>query len=112
MNATTGFQCGSCGEWHDGLPDVVFEEPLYVAELPEAERARRVRSEGDYRVLESNGATHFFVRSVLEIPVTDYPPGFGFGVWVSLSEKSFAAARGLTERDEGGGHFVGWLSNQ
>ena len=49
---SVGFQCASCGKWHDELPlDVGYAEPMYVAELDDSERAEFVTMLRDFRVL-------------------------------------------------------------
>jgi len=57
---------------------------------------------------------HFFVKGLIQIPVVDMNETFGWGVWVSLSEKNF---RRLTEL-QGDAYlldeppYFGWLSSR
>jgi len=109
----TRFHCRSCGEWHDEVPlDLGFDEPLYVAELNADDRARFVTSWSDFRTLLRDGATHHFIRGVIEIPIHEVERPFRYGVWASLSQASYKAATKAYKDDAEAGPFFGWLSNR
>jgi hypothetical protein len=93
-----GFQCATCGEWHDQLPFAYgADEPYDLREMPEDERARRALSSNDQCVLDGQS---FFVRASIELPVLDAAQPFSWGVWVSVSEDDFDRMHGAWE-DEG-----------
>jgi hypothetical protein len=52
-----------------------------------------------------------YIRGCLEIPVVDGPRSFAWGVWVSLSEKSFKRVSELWDYDgrEKEPPYFGWL---
>src|SRR5664279_3560169 len=109
----TGFQCATCGKWHDELPlDLGYAEPLYVAELDDNERSQFVTTLGDFRVLRRDGETHHFVRGVIEIPIVGMNECFRYGVWASLGHESFKLACAAYANDVAAGPFFGWVSNQ
>lgn len=56
----------------------------------------------------------FFVRGLIEIPVTDSDEPFSWGVWVSLSKKSYDRMAELwdTPGREHEPPYFGWLSTQ
>lgn len=105
-----GFQCATCGKWHDTLPlDVGFDEPLHVAELSESDRAQRVTSDdGDFRVVRKADGTHYFVRGVVEVPVIGTGDTFCFGAWATLSAASYEQARAAYRANGAAGPFFGW----
>jgi hypothetical protein len=108
-----GFQCATCGKWHDELPlDFGYAEPLYVAELDASERSEFVTELGDFRVLRRDGETHHFVRGVIELPIVGIEDSFRYGVWASLSDESFELARAAYASDVAAGPFFGWISNR
>ena len=80
--------CSCCGKKFNSLPmDYAFAAPDNWFALPEAERATtRSRLDADLCVIDG---TQFYVRSCLEIPVSDNPRAFVWGVWVSVSKESF-----------------------
>jgi hypothetical protein len=62
---------------------------------------------------DDGGDLSYFIRGVLEIPIVGSDEVFGYGVWSSLSEKSFDRALELWDdprRTEEPPYF-GWLSN-
>ncbi|MFJ9777052.1 DUF2199 domain-containing protein [Kitasatospora sp. NPDC101157] len=60
------------------------------------------------------GGQHFFVKGLIEIPVTGGEEVFSWGVWVSLSQASFARATELweTEGREAEPPYFGWLTTE
>lgn len=108
-----GFHCTSCGKWHEGLPlDLAFPEPVYVEQIPPAERKKRVEGLGtDFRIVDGKD---YFLRGVVEIPIRDSESVFIYGVWVSLSKKSFERANQIYHNDDACAAepaFFGWFSN-
>ncbi len=110
MGKTTGFRCSSCGEWHNELPlDYGADLPDLVYEIPMDERQTRVVSNADFCVMDGR---YYFVRSVVQIPIHGQEQKFGWGVWVSLSEKNFNRMTSLvnTPGRELEPPYFGWLS--
>lgn len=103
------FKCSSCDEWHEGMPTFASEAPLYFYGIPEPERALRCDLTSDTCVIDGN---LFFVRGCIEIPVEHINEPFVWGVWVSLSARSygdFTACLDASRRTHIG-PFFGWLS--
>ncbi|WP_132333276.1 DUF2199 domain-containing protein [Kribbella orskensis] len=103
------FRCSCCGELHAELPMAFhLEAPVYwspeMADSPDCELT------SDQCVINRE---HFFVRGLIEIPVLDSEESFAWGVWVSLSEKSFAhiSDHWETEGREHDDPYFGWLSS-
>jgi hypothetical protein len=104
-----GFQCETCGNWHDGLPlDYGYAAPHYwtrdLSSRPDC------FLNADFCVLRNE---HFFVRGLIEIPVLPGEDFFRYGAWISLSKKNFDRMRELWHP-----HkllieppYFGWLSN-
>lgn len=82
----TRFVCTRCGNEHAGTPTFGFRFPIDYLDVPEAERKERVFLTEDTCVIDDD---RFFVRGCLEIPVHGACEPFIWGVWVSVSEKSF-----------------------
>lgn len=102
--------CGCCGQGFTGLPlDHAYTSPDPWFALPEAERARRGKIDTDVCRLDDN----VFVRGCLEIPILDAQDKFVWGVWVSLSEGSFARILDLWSTDvpDDEPPLFGWLCN-
>jgi len=78
--------------------------------MSDGERERSVLGE-EQCVIETLDGTHYFVRACLEIPVVGRDTPFTWGVWCSLSEKSFLEMSEHwhdPERNKLGPYF-GWL---
>ncbi len=100
-----GYQCATCGEVHDDLPDIGADKPDQWWGVAEEERDQRVERTSDTCVIDGES---FFIRGVIEIPVHDYPERFGFGVWVSQKRENFEAY--VAAFDSASiGPFFGWL---
>jgi hypothetical protein len=102
------FVCSSCGKTHDGLPDLAFDRPAYVKDVPEQELDRRVDLGSDLCVVDDE---HYFIRGIIEIPIREHDEPFGIGVWVSQKRENFLKYK---ENFDSGtiGPFFGWLSNE
>jgi hypothetical protein len=106
--------CSRCGSVHDGAPlDWSYDAPIYWHSLSEEERESRGRLSEDLCVIRDEDGDLFFIRGVLPIPVAGPEKEFRYGVWASLSEKSFRRVVDLWDdpsRTEEPPYF-GWLSN-
>jgi hypothetical protein len=103
------FQCHSCGKFHQGMPAFGWDYPVQYLDIPEDERETRCDLGTDDCVIDDEW---FFVRGCLEIPVIGEEEMLSWGVWVSLSEESFAEwteAFHMEERSHLGPYF-GWLA--
>lgn len=69
--------------------DAAFSAPVDWGELDDATRAAS-RLDSDFcRVRYPDGVTDRFIRCVLPLPVPELDAEFGFGVWMSVSERSW-----------------------
>jgi hypothetical protein len=64
------YKCTTCGEEHEGLPDLSFASPFHFGTVPEAERAKRAILTSDTCVIDDGD---FFVRVCLPIPIRGTP---------------------------------------
>jgi hypothetical protein len=102
------YQCATCGEIHDDLPDVAFRWPDPYFDVPESERAARTQGTSDTCVIDDE---HFFVRGVILVPILGGSDQFGLGVWVSQKRENFQTYLDNFDTPEIG-PFFGWLSNR
>lgn len=102
------YVCSCCGKTHDGLPDLAFDRPAYVKDVPEQELEKRVDLGTDLCVIDDE---HYFIRGVIEIPIQGHHEHFGIGVWVSQKKENFMTYKKNHDSDTIG-PFFGWLSNE
>ena len=107
----TGFQCATCGEYHDDLPMCLgAPAPARWNSLSETERGENSGLSSDQCVIQGQ---HFFVLRRLLLPVIDGPEPFVWLVWVSLSEASFLRVNELWKQEdrESEPPYFGWLQS-
>jgi hypothetical protein len=108
------FTCNICGAAHD-IDEISFgtDAPVQWDLLSDVERARSLLG-GEQCEIESREGRSFYIRACLEIPIRGTGRMFAWGVWCSLSEKSYsevAAHWNDPARTSIGPHF-GWLSTK
>ena len=101
------FECSTCGETHNDLPELGFEWPDHYVDVPENERDTRINRNSNICTIDNE---MFFIRGVLRIPLTDIDKDFGIGVWVSQKEQNFETYIDNFNSSTIG-PFFGWLSN-
>jgi len=103
------FECSSCGEVHEGMPDVAFEAPYYYYTVPAAERDARCDLGSDLCSIDDE---QFFIRGCLEIPVIGRDEVFSWGAWCSVSRENYAryVESWGDPMQSHRGPFFGWLS--
>ena len=105
-----GFRCSCCGEWHESLTmSYSVEAPASWWSVPKNERGSRSELSSDQCIIDG---AHFFLKGLIEIPVTDALDKFNWTVWVSVSEASFQRASELWCKAgrETEPPFFGWLN--
>jgi hypothetical protein len=105
------WRCSVCGEEHEGLPlDWAAPQPAYWD---------GGRNDDDWLTsdlctwTDDAGERAYFIRGVLHVPVRELDDALRFGVWASLSERSFEQVLELWD-DPGRANvppYFGWLSN-
>jgi len=107
----TKFRCETCNDEHD-LADIAFgaDAPAQWDILTDAERDQSALT-SDQCVIESSEGKYYFVRACLDIPILGADLFFTWGVWVSLSERSFLeiAERWTDPSRIIAGPYFGWL---
>lgn len=104
------YKCTTCGEEHEGLPDLSFASPFYFGTVPEGERTKRATLTDDTCVIDKED---FFVRVCLPIPIRGTQAEFVWGAWVSLSQTNFRRYVEMFKVDlpDGEGPYFGWFCN-
>lgn len=85
MNGS-GFECGCCGRWFDGLPDIAYTRPDSWDETAAARSPEANQADDELCIVDGE---HFHIRCVLLVPIRGTSQSFGWGVWVGQSEADF-----------------------
>jgi hypothetical protein len=110
MAAIFAFKCSSCDEIHEGSPSIAFRAPdPYLEQTKEVQEAGELGT--DLCWYDDEDGRHYFVRACLEIPIHGVDEPFTWGVWVSLSEKSFNRYVETYDDPDTTDSYFGWFCN-
>ena len=85
------WNCACCDKEFDSLPlDWGFAAPDHWVGLSDEEKTRLGRLTSDTCTIKHEEGRHIFIRGCLEIPIIGCDERLVWGVWVSVSEQSFA----------------------
>jgi len=102
--------CANCGQEHEDWPALAYPTPLSYAQLTEEEK-EDAEVTSDFCVILNPEYTYYFIRVVLIQVVVDACQDLEYGVWVSLSEKSFREYFENYENKAFKTTYFGWLNN-
>jgi hypothetical protein len=102
------YRCATCGDEHDGLPDLGWNHPAPYLDVPEDERDERTNFTPDWCTVRDEEGEHYFVRGVILIPVHGQEEPFGIGAWVSQSQTNFERYAANEKMEP----TFGWLANR
>lgn len=108
------YKCEKCGQEHEGWPALAFSAPYHYQILSDEDKETIAELNDDFCVIEheKEDRTNFFIRGVLIQKVNDHCEDLQYGVWVSLSEKSFENYSENFHNDEHEASYFGWFCNQ
>lgn len=112
MPAIFAFKCSCCGEVHEGSPSFAFHAPDHYVNLSDEQKAARATLTDDFCTITHDEGTDRFIRAVLEVPIHGVDEPFLWGVWVSLSEKSFDRYWKTYDDPVAGDGYFGWVCNR
>ena len=111
----TGYQarrCTICGRHHEDWPALAYATPTAYHNLTETERAFLVkRLSSDFCVIDYGDQTDRFIRTVLNLRVIDHSELLSYGLWVSLSERSFINYDDNFDNPDHQVEYFGWLAS-
>jgi len=105
------FTCDCCGKVHEEWPALTYDSPSNYLELTNEERNTMAELTTDFCTIRHPDQTDRFIRVTLSQKVIDHCETLEYGLWVSLSEKSFKdySENFHNENHETG--YFGWLCN-
>ncbi len=105
------FICSECGNEHESWPAITFDTPVYFSELSEEDRQKICELSTDFCVIKHHDRTDRFIRATLIQEVIDECECLDYGIWVSLSEKSYDDYLENFNNENHEVQYFGWLSN-
>jgi hypothetical protein len=112
---STGVRCSLCAQVHRGVTDLGMDHPDYWSHGGTPESNTHVSRGTD--VLTEDFCIHkghFFVRTLLPIPLLGTDQTFAYGVWSSLAERNFWMYVETFDSGEqaGLGPWFGWFAHR
>lgn len=111
MSETIKFKCSCCGEIHEEWPALTFNSPDNYNCLSDIDKKNIGNLDSDFCTIKHSDQIDRFIRCTLIQKVNDHCENLDYGLWVSLSEKSFIDyEKNFNKESEETGYF-GWLCN-
>jgi hypothetical protein len=105
------FKCKVCGEVHDNWPALAFDAPLNYSQLTEVQKDEIAHLDSDFCTIRYEDQTDRFIRCTLAQKVNNHSDNLDYGVWVSLSQKSFDDYQENFDNENYEAGYFGYLSN-
>ena len=109
---TTEFKCAACGTVHSDWPALAFNAPTNYVNLTEKEKSDIGYLNSDFCEIHYTDQVDRFIRVVLLQKVHGTCETLEYGVWVSLSEKSYTGYQSEFKNKIEGKTYFGMLSNE
>lgn len=103
------FTCSTCGKTHAAWPAIAFDSPDNYHQLSDADKATIATISSDFCTITHGDQTDRFIRVTLTQPVNDHCEDLDYGLWVSLSEKSFGDYSDNYNNPDYEAQYFGWL---
>tara|TARA_R110000751_G_scaffold163442_5_gene269709 strand:- start:332 stop:868 length:537 start_codon:yes stop_codon:yes gene_type:complete len=105
------FKCSECGNIHLEWPALVFNSPDNYYNLSDSEKLEIGKLDTDFCEIHYENQVDRFVRVVLIKKLNDACEMLEYGLWVSLSEKSYSDYLVNYNNSNHETGYFGWISN-
>lgn len=112
MSKEGKYKCEHCGESHDELPALAFNAPFYYAVLNQEEKEKIAEISSDFCVIRHHDQTDRFIRTVMTIQINDACEDLDYGIWVSVSEKTFGEYKANFKKADREATYFGMICNE
>ena len=111
MTEQIRYTCSCCGQEHSEFPALTFKSPDNYDTLSQQDKETIATIDSDFCVITHPGQTDRFIRCTLTQKVIDHCENLEYGLWVSLSEKSFNDYSDNFDNENHETKYFGWLCN-
>lgn len=105
------FTCNICGKRHEGWPALSFDAPYNYHVLSDEDRSTTGYLDSDSCTIKRLKQTDRFIRCTLLQKVNEHCEDLNYGLWVSLSEKSFNDYKENFNNENHEAGYFGYISN-
>lgn len=103
--------CSCCGKEIDSWPALAYKRPAPYDNLSHEKQKEIGKIGSDFCQIEYPERTDYFIRCVMIQKVNDSCNDLEYGLWVSLSEKSFTDYWNNFDNEDHEAQYFGWLCN-
>ncbi len=108
-NKQTEFKCTECGQTHSNWPALGFKSPANYDFLSDQEKLELGKLDLDFCEIHYKEQIDRFIRVILTQKVNDTCENLEYGLWVSLSEKSYSDYKSNFDNENHETGYFGWL---
>ncbi|WP_103072305.1 DUF2199 domain-containing protein [Aquimarina sediminis] len=108
---STGLKCSECGQVHSEWPALTFKSPSNYHNLSDNEKLDMGKLDSDFCEIHYEDQVDRFIRVTLTQKVNDACEILEYGLWVSLSEKSYSDYKENYNNTNHETGYFGWLCN-
>ncbi|MBF4984748.1 DUF2199 domain-containing protein [Nonlabens mediterrranea] len=108
---STVYKCSECGKVHSAWPALTFTSPYNYHILSEVEKFEMATLDSDFCEIHQRDRVDRFIRVSLTQKIIDTCDKLEYGLWVSLSEKSFLDYKENFNNPNHYTGYFGWLSS-
>jgi hypothetical protein len=112
MSENVKFTCACCGKELDEWPALTSRTPSPYFSLSEEEKEELAELSTDFCKITYPDQTDYFIRCTLTQKVNDSCQDLEYGVWVSVSEKSFSDYKENYHNPNHVTTYFGWLCTE
>jgi len=108
-NKQIGFKCSECGKIHSDWPALAFKSPANYHYLSETEKVEIGKLDSDFCEIHYDNQIDRFIRVTLFQKIYDACENLQYGLWVSLSDKSYDDYKKNYNNENHVTKYFGWL---
>ncbi|MDP9080380.1 MAG: DUF2199 domain-containing protein [Bacteroidota bacterium] len=105
------YTCPACGEVHNEWPALTFDSPYPYSVLSKKDKKQLAQLDSDFCSIKYEKQTDRFIRCSLVQEVAGSCQNLDYGIWASLSEKSFNDYSDNFNIEDHETSYFGYLSN-
>ena len=106
------FKCTKCGKVHDELPALAFMSPDYYSYLSDEDKKNMAELSEDFCIIRHPEQTDRFIRTTMTFQIVDACEDLDYGIWVSVSEKTFDDYKADFKNNIEGKTYFGRICNE
>jgi len=111
MGDSIKYICSCCGQEHEEWPALTYISPTPYHNLTEEEKKSIAQLSDDFCLILHSDQIDRFIRCTLTQKVIDHCENLEYGLWVSLSEKSYNDYSDNFRNENHITKYFGWLNN-